>query len=203
MLAWEITEENTRVLTRLLILMELQTRSHLPRASSSFIQSSHLLPLGRASLSSHLFTTIRGSSARSLSPLALGRDHGLESLESMQHSGELGSLACSAPHPLLLCLSMSKDVSLRKTLEVTRTSQYLKSHRIFSFDLVFVKSSLGLGFSVVLCFLQSCQRTASRKALGVGWSCSQSAGRAGTGVFNRHVRRSPLHTKLHNHRDAH
>ena len=112
----------------------------------------------------------------------------------MQHSGELGSLACSAPHPLLLCLSMSKDVSLRKTLEVTRTSQYLKSHRIFSFGLVFVKSSLGLGFSVVLCFLQSFQRTASGKDHGVGWSCSQSAGRAGTGVFNRHVRRSPLHT---------
>ena len=80
MLAWEITEENTRVLTRLLILMELQTRSHLPRASSSFIQPSHLLPLDRGSLSSHLFTTISGSSARSLSPLALGRDHGLESL---------------------------------------------------------------------------------------------------------------------------
>ena len=45
MLAWEITEENTRVLTRLLILI-LQTRSHLPRASSSFIQSSHPLPPG-------------------------------------------------------------------------------------------------------------------------------------------------------------
>ena len=115
MLAWEITEENTRVLTRLLILMELQTRSHLPRASSSFIQPSHLLPLDRGSLSSHLFTTISGSSARSLSPLALGRDHGLESLESMQHSGELGSLVCSTPVPLLLCLSMSKHVSEEDT----------------------------------------------------------------------------------------
>ena len=103
MLAWEITEENTRVLTRLLILIH-QTRSHLPRASSSFIQSSHLLPLSRASLSSHLFTTIRGSSARSLSPLALGRDHGLESLEyaANQRIGITGMQCTTSTAPLSL-----------------------------------------------------------------------------------------------------
>ena len=53
----------------------------------------------------------------------------------------------------------------------------------------------------VRCVFSNHQRTASRKALGVGWSCSQSAGRAGTGVFSTGMCADPRCT-LHNHRDA-